>query len=277
MKKNLLIRRNGYKIPTRLTMKSAGCIAKFWKQCKKMQPCNNTLDTSTKGCVRSKGKDVVCPITQDLIEQSKCFKFISSAGLVHAYDAISLMRYLKASNNYTCPCTRQPFLRTEILRLREKLKKLGDSQICAEAQSLLADFEMRRTHQRTTIEQNYRMLAIENQCGLVLTECLEISENLSLSFQEASVQLLNYLLPEWKYLVDNFMLVSLNDCRAMLIADREKIVRLELNDMIDAHGLLMFIKEAIYAKIRESYHRQQALNFVQSFQPLLIPLFIQDP
>ena len=244
-------------MPTRLTARSASCIAKFWRTYRNFLPCNNTTDSATRYCVRARGNDVICPITQDTLNLTSVFKFVSATGHVHAYDAVALMRYLKTSSSFVCPCTRQQFTRIEIKRLRDKLKVSEDRAVASEAQTLLADFEMRWRLQRTTLEQSYRLLAIENQCGLLMTECLDVCSNLSLSSQEASAQLLNYLIPEWKQLVDDFMILNVSECKIMLIADREKITRLELSDLLDVHDLLGFLKEAVISKIYTASARER--------------------
>ena len=262
MKKTLVIRRSGRKasVPnTRQTSKSICTIQKFWKIYKNLRPSNNTTDTFTPNRIRSRGRDVICPITQDTIECNDVFKFVSASGHVHAYDVTALMHYLKSSNNFSCPCTRQAFTRTDVLRVREKIKRLGIPNLSFEAQTLVSDFEMRWRLRRTNLEQAYRVLAIENSCGLVMTEALDVCANLSLSTQEASVQLVNYLLPEWKMLVDDFMRLSLNDAKAMLIADREKITRLELSDILDPHGLIHYIQDAITLKLTSANRRQQTV------------------
>jgi len=163
------------------------------------------------------------------------------------------------------------------MRLRSTLKKANEPTLYNEIQTLLSDFEMRRRLRRTSIEQSYRVLAIENTCGLVMTECLDVCSNLGITTQEAAVQLLNYLLPEWKQVVDDFSRLSLADCKAMLIADKEKIIRLEMTDIHDPHGLLYIVRDAVTSKIQFVTERQRIGSSLRFFDQTIVSLIDNLP
>jgi hypothetical protein len=260
--KKLVIRRPNYVPPTRLTCNAKRIIWKFWKFWKNLRPLNNTADTTTKGCIRLKGKDVLCPILQDVINRNDCFKIVTRSGHVQAYDAISLARYFRTSNNFSCPCTRQEFTRNEVYRLRKKLIAIDAlHEYCY----ILGDFEMRTQIRKTQLEYTYRSLAIENSCSALMTECIDTCSNLGLTTQEAAVQLLNFLIPEWKQLVDDFCIINRADCKVMLAADKEKLIRLARSDLHDPHGLLRYVMDAVNSKIQRIVSREQGSISIQSF------------
>jgi len=268
--KKLIIRRPNYKNPTRYVTAAQKTIRKFWLRCKTMRPSNNVSDSSTPGYIRFRNKDVLCPILQDTVTIEHCFKFVTHSGHVQTFDAIALANYFKVSNNFVCPCTRQEFTRHELIRLREKLKKLGVFQ---EYLLMLSDFEMRVQIRRTQLENTYRSLAVENSCAALMTECLDTSSNLALTTQEAAVELVNFLLPEWLQMVEDYARVNLNDCKAMLLSDKEKLIRLQRSDLHDAHGLLHYILNAVQIKIdRLSMRRtfQESIQHLQSFDELIL-------
>lgn len=244
--KTLHIRRPGYtpRYPTRSVAFAAVAIQRFWRWARTMIPANNTGETGTLGNIRKSGKDVICPITQDAIPSSDCFKFVSSTGHVYAYTVADLVAYFKSSGSFRCPLTREEFHRHTVFRLARKALSRG-----LQATTLSGMFEMRHSIMRRTIERDNRLLAIENQCGIAMTECIDMCQNMNVSTTAAANQLLNYLIPEWKELVDQYARFSFNDCKLMLLADRDKLLRLRRSDIRDPHQLLSMVCAAIEDKI----------------------------
>ena len=219
-------------------------ICKFWKKYKNYIVSNNTENESDKFSIRCKGKNILCPITQEKIPIEKCIKFVSSKGHVHAYNVDDLAQYFKSSGNFTCPCTRENFSRFMIRHMSKKCNR-------NDAASLLVSFEMRFSIRNRQRERDNRILAIENSCGIAMTESLDICSNLDISTAAAAHNLLNYLIPEWKQLVNDYFLVSKNDCIAMLSGDREKIIRMEITGFKDEHQLVHLIKRAVVEKLTQ--------------------------
>lgn len=251
--KTLHIRRPGYtpRYPTRSVALAAVAIQRFWRSARTMIASNNTAETGNLGNVRKSGKDVICPITQDAIPLRDCFKFVSSSGHVYAYTIADLVSYFKSSGSFRCPLTREEFHRHTVFRQARKAVSCG-----LQATSLSGMFEMRHSIMRRTIERDNRLLAIENQCGIAMTECIDMCQNLNVSTAAAANQLLNYLIPEWKELVDQYARFSFNDCKLMLLADRDKLLRLRRSDVRDPHQLMSMVCLAIEDKIDMVQHRR---------------------
>lgn len=246
--KVLHIRRPGYtarKYATRSTAVAANVIARFWREYRKFIPSDNVTETGTRGVIRKGGKDVICPITQDTIPTGQVFKFVSvDTGHVHAYTVEDLVNYFRSSGNFRCPLTREEFTRCTVRRLSQKAVSAGIS-----AFSLPGIYEMRHSILQRTIERDNRILAIENSCGIAMTECLDMCSNLNVSTVAATNQLMNYLLPEWKQLVNDYLRFYPEDCKTMLSSDKDKMLRLQRSDLRDPHNLISMVKEAIDTKL----------------------------
>lgn len=224
---------------------SASVIARFWKTFKRNFPANNTDNETTKGYQRKNGKNVVCCITQDKIPNELCFKFFSLVtSHVHAYSVPDLVDYFKASGNFRCPMTREEFSQPVVRRLSLKAFNLG-----IPAMNLIGIFAMRQQIMNRRIERDNRILAIENTCGLAMTECIDMCANFNVSTVVAAHQLLNLLIPEWKQLVDDYARFSLNDCRSMVLADKDKMLRLHRSNVDNPHRLIKFVDDAIDSKL----------------------------
>ena len=245
--KVLHIRRPGY-VPKYTTRSLAGAvrtIAQFWRAYRPLIPSDNVAETGSRGHIRKHGKDVICPITQDIIPNQKCFKFISiHTGHVHAYTVDDLVGYFKTSGNFACPLTREEFTRPTVRRLMKRAVQNG-----IPAFNLPGLYEMRDSIMRRTVERENRILAIENQCGIAMTEALDMCSNLNVSTVAAANQIMNYLLPEWKQLVDDFTRFYPNECRTMLLSDKDKMLRLQRSHIQDPHNLVNLVKQAIEEKL----------------------------
>lgn len=248
--KTLHIRRKGYvpRYTTRAKITAVRVIQRFWLFYKRLSPmCQRCEDQGNRGFIRQGGKNVICPITQDGIKTQECFKFVSTkTGHVYAYTIEDLVGYFKSSGNFRCPLTREEFSRPVVRRLAIKAVKIGLS-----ASNLSGMYEMRDSIMRRTIERDNRLLAIENQCAIAMTDCLDMCQNLNVSTTAAASQLLNELIPEWKALVDQYANFSRNDCIIMLRSDRDKMLRLMRSDIRDPHELINFLKTALEEKIEQ--------------------------
>ena len=259
-------------------------IVKFWNKYSQYIASNNTNDEGDLFYIRSRGKNVICPISQDKIPISKCIKFVSSTGHVHAYNVDDLSQYFQSSGNFTCPCTREEFSKSLVHNMTKKCSM-------SEGASLKASFEMRYTIRNRQRERDNRVLAIENSCGIAMTESLDMCSNLDVSTAAAAHQLLNYLIPEWKQLVNDFRLVSKDDCIAMLVGDREKIIRMERTGFKDEHQLVHLIKKAVLDKLTQFQNERNPpapFVFARSLLPSnrltyltsqreSVPSFLEDP
>lgn len=247
--KVLHIRRPG-RVPKYTTRSLSGAvrtIARFWRAYRTLIPSDNVTEEGTRGYIRRHGKNVICPITQDIIPSQKCFKFVSvETGHVHAYTVDDLVGYFKSSGNFRCPLTREEFNRPTVRRLMKRALQNG-----IPAFNLSGIYEMRDSIMRRTIERENRVLAIENQCALAMTEALDMCANLDVSTVAAANQLMNYLLPEWKQLVDDYIRYYPQECRTMLLSDKDKMLRLRRSDMRDPHNLINLVREAIDTKLEQ--------------------------
>lgn len=228
---------------------AANKIARFWRYYSRCRPSNNVEEDKRgeRGFQRKEGKNIICCITQDRIPTSMCFKFFSlSTGHVHVYSLPDLVGYFKASGCFKCPMTREEFPQTTIRRLSLKAYSLG-----IPALNLPGLFLMRDTILDRRIERENRLLAIENSCGIAMTECLDTCSNFSMTTVQAMHELINYLIPEWKQLVDDYALFSADDCRSMLATDRDKLRRLRSVDVANPHGLIEYVCDAIEQKLTQ--------------------------
>lgn len=248
--KTLHIRRKGYvpRYSTRAKCTAAMTIQKFWRFYRALLPsCQRFGETGTRNNIRRDGKDVICPITQDTIAVEDCFKFVStSTGHVYAYSMEDLVNYFKTSGNFRCPLTREEFSRPVVRRLARKAVSRG-----VQCSNLTGMYEMRESIMNRTIERDNRLLAIENQCGIAMTECIDMCQNLNMSTTAAASELLNYLIPEWKALVDQYADFSRSDCIVMLRSDKDKMLRLMRSDLQDPHELVNFLNCALEEKIEQ--------------------------
>ena len=226
---------------------SADVIARFWRKYKRNLPSNNTENEATIGYQRKNGKNVICCITQDKIPNKMCFKFFSlQTAHVHSYTIPDLVDYFKTSGNFTCPMTREEFPQCAVRRLSLKAFKLG-----IPAMNLTGIFAMRQQIINRQIERDNRILAIENTCGLAMTECIDMCGNFTVSTVVAAHNLLNLLIPEWKQLVDDYARFSLEDCRLMVVSDKDKMLRLQRSNVSNPHRLIKFVDEAIDEKLEQ--------------------------
>lgn len=265
---------------------SASVIARFWIRFKRNFPANNTDHEASIGYQRKNGKNVICCITQDKIPTELCFKFFSLiTPHVHSYSLPDLVAYFKSSGNFRCPMTREEFSQPVVRRLSLKALRLG-----IPAMNLSGIFAMRQQIMNRQIERDNRILAIENTCGLAMTECIDMCANFNVSTTHAAHQLLNLLIPEWKQLVDDYARFSLGDCRTMVLADKDKMLRLHRSNVENPHRLIRFIDDAIDAKLEQlnamsgietrirelpmDTERDSVLSFLNNLPPLpTIPSF----
>lgn len=226
---------------------SATIIARFWLKFKRNMPANRTDEETSIGHQRKNGKNVICCITQDKIPNELCFKFFSLiTPHVHSYSVPDLVDYFKSSGNFRCPMTREEFSQPVVRRLSLKAFRLG-----IPAMNLTGIFAMRQQIMNRQIERDNRILAIENTCGLAMTECIDMCANFNVSTVVAAHELLNLLIPEWKQLVDDYARFSLNDCRTMVLADKDKMIRLHRSSVDNPHRLMKFVDDAIDGKLEQ--------------------------
>ena len=169
--------------------------------------------------------------------------------------------------------TREEFSQPVVRRLSLKAFKLG-----IPAMNLTGIFAMRQQIMNRQIEQNNRILAIENTCGLAMTECIDICANFNVPTAIAAHELLNLLIPEWKQLVDDYARFSLSDCRTMVLADKDKMLRLRRSSVANPHRLIRFIDDAIDSKLEQlnamvgipmqTIETRRVLSFLNNIPPL---------
>ena len=257
--KHLVINYNSkYRLRSMSRRDAAACIlARFWRTAKRFEPTNNTVsDRGCRGFVRKNCRNVLCPITQDEIPLQDAVKFVHRSGHVTAYSRRDIIGYFKSTANFNDPLTREEWSRWQVLRLYRDSLAAGDP--CA--MQLMQVYHLRFDIMNEQIERGNRVLAIENSCGIAMTDCLDLCGNFDVSTATAAHHLVNYLIPEWKQLVDDYARFSIVDCKTMLYGDRDKMRRLERSGIHDPHELMHLVKAAIVQKIRQidSYTGERA-------------------
>lgn len=245
---------------------AARALQRFWRVSGRLRPMNNVEEHGRAGFVRRGGKNVLCPITQDCIRVGYSFKFVTSSGHVVCYSMPDLVEYFRTTGNFSDPCTREPWNEAQVLRLHELALRRGFQG----SAFLCGIFHMRESLQRAQTERQNRLLAIENTCGAVMTECIDLCADLNTTSDEAEHLLCHTLLPEWAQLVDDFARFSMHSCKIMLHCDREKLLRLERSGIADPHLLVRSVKHAVELKIRQlegeelrSHHRELAFERIR--------------
>ena len=223
-------------------------IQKWWRYIKRYKVTNQReeVDPPKLGFVRADGKNVVCPITQDLIPNEQCFKIIVGPNAVLAYTCEDLVNYLGKTCTFECPCTRTPITLPVIRRLIRKGAKLGVMAVF----SLMDRYKNRNHIKQHESELANRRLAIEVMCATLMTEILEICANFDIQTNQAAIELQNTTIPEWVGLVNHYARFDLDWCRTMLIADQEKIKRIEDDPQHNPHGLLRMVLQVVESKIQ---------------------------
>lgn len=238
-------------------------IARWWKAVRTWRPTNQVQndEPALEGVIRSHGKNVVCPLTQDTIPVGLCFRLFTSSGATIAYTAPDLIEYLASSGRFQCPCTREYFTRMEVERLRKLYlgvpEEKSDPEILEKAQSLPQVYDNRHSIARQLLEHENRCLAVENSCGEAMTEALDLCNDLSMSTAGASLHLQVNIIPEWEQMVRDYMRLDRSKCRTMLLSDREKMRLLAERDTTDFHGLMWIVMESVDRMIRLDDRRAQ--------------------
>lgn len=258
---------------------AAKAISKWWKAVSRYVCVNQVEEKGERGYIRRQGKNVVCSITCDKIKSEEVFKFITSTGQVIAYSAVDLVKYLTSTGNFKCPCSTSVFSLTVIRRLEQKAIKLNE---CTEGE-LVSIYNSRYSIIQREIENRNRYLAIESSCGLILTEALHTCSNTDLPTSDAINEIECFLMPEYRTLVNHFYSMNPGACRAMLLADREKLRRLERVDA-DPHAAMLLIVETVEDLIENHSHlttqRRRVNTLLENILPRRIPVphfFISQP
>jgi hypothetical protein len=216
-------------------------IKKWWKAVKQFVCVNQTEQNGTEGFIRRAGKNVVCAITQDAIPTEHAFKFVTPTGQVIAYSARDIITYLKDSGIFRCPCTTVPFTISVVRRLERRGARAG---FC-DPNELVAIYVRRHVIVQSEIEQRNRALAMESACGVVLSEAVNLCNDPNVSASEAFNEIHLFIMPEYRSFVLDYYVFNHQSCVAMLLADREKLRRLERTTNTDSHGILFVVMDTV--------------------------------
>lgn len=230
------------------TVSAARKIQHWWRYYKRYLVTNQVdeYEQGKDGFVRVGGKNAICPITQDIIPVTQCFKIVIGPNAVLAYTCTDLIEYLTKTCNFECPCTRTTINEPILRRLVRKGMELGVST----TMFLMDRYRHRDMVKRQEIEMANRRLAIEVSCANYMTEILEACANLEANTLQVIVDVQNDLLPSWMELVHQYARFDLPSCKTMLVADKEKITRLVENPEHNPHNILDLVLTIITLKIR---------------------------
>lgn len=219
-------------------------IQSFWKRYHKGTKTNNDVeDEAEEGFVRSNGKNVICPVTQDKIPFDDAFALESSTGHQTVYTATGLARYIVNTSNFSCPCSRIPITEASVARLEGKLVDIDDWHYFPG--HLLRMYYNRDAQIRQRAENSNYIIAYENACGLIMSEMCDLAANLTMDSRHVYQKIIHDLIPEWHHHVHLFFRVDYDACYSMLRSDKEKLRRLTSNVVYDPHEALKLIIAAI--------------------------------
>lgn len=227
--------------------RAAVLVQRWWRVAERWRCANQLDDKASAGVIRSFGRNVICPMTQDVIPVGKCFRVFTSNGTALGYSAMDLMEYLVSSGRFQCPCTREYFMRPEIARLQRLCARIDPNDL--KVAQLLHTFDNRHAIRYRELEHENRCLAVENSCGGVMTDALDLCGDLTQTTAEVNLVLQGEILPDWGQMVNDYARLDRDKCRTMLLADREKLRRLGGQAMADAHGLMWLVSEAVERKL----------------------------
>ena len=219
-------------------------LQRWWRRSERLRVVvNNTEEDSpgSGGYLRCRGRDVICPITQERIPWRMAFRFVTDDGAVIAYSAPHLVSYLLSSGKFSCCLTRAKIRRPVVLRLQRRALQLGVDN----AASLMCVYGQRRAILNNRIENDNAILAIEVSCGELMVEALDLCSDLSLTTADVGRSLQLDVLPNWRALVRNYMGLDEDACRGMLMADQQKLYRLISSTEADAHGMMAVIQDNV--------------------------------
>lgn len=209
-------------------------IQKWWKSMGQyLNVINNTENTGTKGNIRSKGKDILCPITQDTIKIGGGFRIVLENRSVVMYTLEDLVNYISSTGVFQCCLTRQPIYLPTIRRLQKSANDKG----LENGVGIISKYFARSQIRRDRIEHDNRILAIEASCAAVMSDMLETAANHDSGAARASYSLLEFS-REWLELINTYLRLDPTSCLAMLIGDKERIRRLRGTAHGDPYYLL---------------------------------------
>lgn len=237
---------------TRKRLIAAVGIKKWWKRVKQFVCVNQTEEDKAgdEGFLRRGGRNIICAITQDSIPTRNAFKFVTATGQVIAYSMQDILRYLKDSGIFRCPCTTMPFTISVVRRLERSAVRAG---FCS-PNDLIAVYLRRHIIVQSEIEQRNRALAMESACGVVLSEAISLCNDQNVNASEAFNEISLFIMPEYRSFVVDYYAFNRQSCTAMLLADREKLRRLERTTNTDSHGILFVVMDTVRELVERFEH-----------------------
>jgi hypothetical protein len=242
-------------------------IAIWWKSSAGLRKVvNNTDDKGHHNMVRFRGKDIICPITQDTVETGYAFTLVTETSAVVVYSTPDLIGYILANGKFDCCLTRSALSLPTVRRLAKKGVGLGVEG----AETLPRLFLNRDAILHHRINEDNAILAIEVTCGNAMIEILDVCANLELSTDAAMARVTIEILPEWRQLVNDYISHSAASCRVMLLADREKLRRLSMAAISNPHGMISLVQEEVERVIERCNARIDRTESQWSTTPMTV-------
>ena len=250
---------------------AATTIARFWSRYRSLPLVNQTTDDEDPvGLVTFMGKAVICPITQDTIPRSEQFRLVTTNFEGIAYSRTALAEYLYTTVNFTCPCTRSPIEARDVTRLADRCKDWIKEN---RKPDLLSLYNTRFLVRREAVNNSNQLLAYESACAEDMTRILDEASDLTRPTRNILRNILNQLLPEWNYHVNSLRSLDYDTAYSMLLADREKLRRLQENVVVDPHELLQHVVAAVNQQLGTPRRRATAGVFQRMSDPQSFAFF----